>query len=497
MSLDGIKVVKKTIPRSKNLRRADPVFWDFKKEEQSTTPKTDIKKELKTFLINNFTKRNIVAFLGSILIFAMLSVSASSYNLIRQNYDFLKLFINGKYLILFQNNSEMRATGGFIGSFAVIETKNGATSDQYFETNIYKRDNPYVKNHAVLPPDPVLKDFVPEGRWQMRDSNWAVDYPTAAQQIGWFYEQEVTPESQRAEINGLGSGKESIDGIIAINATAMADLLKIIGPINLPEHNTVLTSDNFLSTIQYKVEKEYFEDSPNKEKNRETNEPKTILKDMMPIVMEKIKDRKYYRQVLDLMKKELSEKQILFYFYDGAKEQIALNNGWAGEVKQTEGDYLYVNNSNLASNKSSLNTIEDLKLEVSVEDDGRTVNTLTITRSNKEDDIWPNGENINWVRVLVPYGAKIISAEMDKTGYLNHIHTKKEAGKTVFAFWMNTFPRYSHILKISYELPIKFTDNNYELYVQKQPGNLGDDLEVYVNGSIKFSGFLNVDRDVK
>lgn len=498
MAIDGIRKIKKVVYRSKNKKEsgADPSFWglDIVKpstgnhqratnNQQPTTVKRQgqpwnwqhIIKEIKHYFLN---KRLAYAIFGMVIVLGVLSVSFSAYSFITRNYDFLKLFKDGKYLILFQNNTELRASGGFIGSFAEIETNNGLLAHTYFDTNIYKRDNAFILTNKIDPPDPALNEIVGKGRWAMRDSNWAIDFPTAAQQVAWFYEQE---------------GGQPVDGVVAINATVMSDILKIVGPIEMPEYNTTVTSENFLSMVQYKIEKEYFQTQENKDEN----EPKTILKDMIPKLEAKLIEKKNYSKVIDLIRKELKEKQVQFYFYDGDKQKIVAENSWSGEVEQASGDYLNINNSNLTANKSSLNIKEDVKLNTSISDSGNVINTLTITRTHSGNGEWPDGENKNYMRILVPSGTKLISTKLDEVGYLDQINIKKESGKTAFGLWMNIKPRSSRILKIVYELPNQIKKKDYSLLVQKQSGNLGDDLEVVVNGSIKFSGILNSDREIK
>src|SRR3990167_3413080 len=53
-------------------------------------------------------------------------------------YSFKK---DGRYLILLQNNAELRGGGGFLGSFAVVEIATNSVKKYYFESNIYKKDN--------------------------------------------------------------------------------------------------------------------------------------------------------------------------------------------------------------------------------------------------------------------------------------------------------------------------------------------------------------------
>ena len=486
MSLDGIRVVKKKIPKThKDYKANQAMFWlgkpgnknsDIKrvKPDELKESKSGFFNELKVNLLN---RRFVLAVFTALLLIGISSVAVFSYKIVKDNYNFIKLFNSGKYLIVFQNNSEMRATGGFIGSFAILEMDNGSFKNYYFDSNIYKRDNEFVKKYNIEPPDKVLANLIGGNRWSMRDANWYVDYPTSAKQIAWFYEQE---------------GGEPVDGIIAVNASFLAELLTVSGPIELPEQNVTITSDNFFDVVQNKVEKDYWNDPI----NRAINEPKSILKEIAPKIIKKIVDENKYNQAIDLVNRELKEKQILLYFYDDAKEKIARDNGWAGEVKDTNGDYLQVNNSNLGGLKSSLKVNEKIELNTSI-NSGGAINTLIVTRTHTGDGYWPDGENTNYMRILVPNGSELVSAKIDDVGCINDVIVKKEAGKTVFAIFVNTKPRSTRILSISYKLPKSINENNYSLMLQKQPGNLGDDIKVIVNGTIKYSGYLNEDKEIK
>ena len=515
MSLDGIRIVEKktknnikivhnkikqmpfqngigldSISSSKKGQKAKKsgLFWD-KQESSNKKSASPLKPK-----ITLFSKRNVLVALTTIIVIVLSSISVYSYNLITNSYDFLKLFNSGKYLVLFQNNTEMRATGGFIGSYAILNMKNGAPESYYFETDVHKLDDAFCALESISTPSGLntIAD-----KWIMEDSNWAVDFPEAAQKVNWFYEheKEVVSKSNPSDEELIERLKQSgqFDGIIAVNATVMADLLSVTGPIALADYNTTLNSENFLDVTQFQVEREYWKNPV----NRVINEPKSILKDMLPKVISQISSGKKYNQVIDLVKKELDQKQILLYFYDDNKEKIALENGWAGEVKQTDGDYLYVNNSNIGTNKSSLNIKEDIKINSSIDTDGTVLDSLTITRTHTGDGEWPDGENKNYMRILVPYGSQLITAKLDNVDCSKDVVTTKEAGKYVFALSVNAKSRSSRILNITYKLPAKIDKNDYSLYVQKQPGNLGDNLQVIVDGKIKFDGILVTDKKVK
>lgn len=394
--------------------------------------------------------------------------------LLGEKMALLRLFLglNGKYLVLFQNNTELRPAGGFIGSFAEIEFKNGLIKNYYFETNIYKKDKKFVAQTCIPSPAPAQKIW-PGGCLDMKDSNWSPDFQEAAEQVAWFYKQE---------------GGNRVDGVIAMDTTLFTELLKLTGPIEMPEYNLTLNSENFVKETQYYVEKEYFEEPENKA----INEPKTILKDMMPKVLAKLKNPKLASPLLNILEKNLSEKHLLFSFKDRALSNIVLKNNWAGEVKNTNSDYLYINNANLGGMKSSLNVKQKITLKSQIQDDKTILNTLTIVRTHQGNGIWPDGTNQNYTRVLVPKGSILQS----KRG-VEEIDFQEELGKTVYGFWTTVAPGETKTFEISYLLPFR-KDNKYSLLVQKQPGALADQFNFILEGASrwKWNGVINQDKEI-
>lgn len=444
----------------------------------------EIKKEIK---IVYKKRRRVWAWFFLILLFVFL-INLSFWGTmaaleIKERADILKLFQSGRYLVLFQNNAEMRPTGGFIGSFAVVEFKDYKISQFDFNANIYKLDNAFAAQNKITPPSPLAK--ITEGRWAswtLHDSNFAADFPEAAQTIQWFYEQE--------------SGQK-VDGVIALNASSVQDLLRLTGPIYLEQYDTTISADNFFDELAEKIEKEYFYDV----QNQQINEPKTILKDMMPILIEKTKNLPKL-ELLKLTLTELGQKQILLQSNNSIIEQSILTANWGGQVRATDSDYLYINNANITDTtlnknwgaKTSLKIKEAIDYQID-EKNGGLVSDLTLTRSHTGSYQWPDGVNINWTRILVPEGSILQSAELNGKDITNSIEVGSEAGKTYFGLWINTAPQTSNVLKMTYQLPISSSD--YHLTVQKQPGNLGDDLKATFANKVLFNGVLDEDLTIK
>ena len=417
-------------------------------------------------------RRKRLWFLSIFLILIIVFLTSFWRGLLGEKMALIRLFLglNGKYLVLFQNNTELRPGGGFIGSFAEVEVKNGLIKNWYFETNVHKRDKKFLAQKCIPLAPKIPNPVWPNGCMIMASSNWSPDFQESAEQVAWFYKQE---------------GGNRVDGVIALDTTLFTDILRLIGPIQMPKYNLTITADNFVKETQYYVEKAYFEDPQNKAEN----EPKTILKDMMPIVLERLKNPKLTCTILTILKNNLREKHLLFSFKDSGLMKITRKYNWGGEVKQTSGDYLYINNANLGGMKSSLNVKQNILLKVKVQDDGSILNTLSITRLHQGTGAWPDGTNQNYTRVLLPKGSALVS----KQG-IDAVDFYEELDKTIFGFWTTVAPQESKAFQISYLLPFKIGPK-YNLLIQKQPGALADQLNFILEGTSRWRWEGKIDKD--
>ncbi len=165
---------------------------------------------------------------------------------------------NKNILVLFENNNELRPTGGFMGTFGSMEIRDGAIG-KINVSSIYDLDGQLIP--VIQPPQPVLNLG---GRWYLRDSNWFADFPFSAEKISQFYEME---------------GGETPDLIIAMTPDLIIDWLKIVGPVSLPNYGLTLTADNFVEQTQAQS---------TLSNNLPTNSPKQVFVDLVPSRLHKL-----------------------------------------------------------------------------------------------------------------------------------------------------------------------------------------------------------------
>lgn len=351
------------------------------------------------------------------------------------------------YLLLFQNSLEIRPSGGYLGNFGILKLKNGQpTLFEIHDTNIFDG----FGQIQTEPPQPI-KDYLKIDNWQMRDANWSPDWPTSAKQIEYFYQ--------------LQGGQEEFDGIIGINAAVLPDLLELIGPVYLAEFNREFKAENVLYELEYEVEKGYVQ------RGIAAGERKSVFKALVKEVLENISQKSFWEQseLKDFAINELNKKNLLVFFKDAKLQGAMVKFGWAGLVEQSAtGDYLMINEANLASRKSS--AFIERQVEYSVDLTGvRPLVNLKISfiHQGKEKD-WFNDDYRTYLRIYAPKGSWLLETKgMEReTDFLD------ELNKTVFGNYLIVPTGQEKTVEFSYLLPASaFEGNNsYSILVQKQSG---------------------------
>jgi hypothetical protein len=386
---------------------------------------------------------------------------------------------NKNILILFENNNELRASGGFMGTFGSLQARDGQIQ-KINVSSIYDLDG-QLKD-IIQPPLPIVA-VTP--KWSLRDSNWFADFPTSAKKISQFYQKE---------------GGQQPDVIIAMTPNLIVDWLKISGPVYMPKYGVTLSADNFVEETQAIT---------TISDNMPTNSPKQMLADFVPVLLQKISsmDKNAQSGILAALQQNLSSKQIAVYAKEPGLEKQIQNFNWGGNLLDTDSDYLMTQDSNLGATKTNLDIGQSMKLTSTIQSDGTITDQLQITRTNNNPPN-PDNSNASYFRVYVPSGSKLLSSSgfnkkdlqypdnlnyqidpdvynLEKTSVTDNLTGTiigQESGKTYFGNWIILNPGESTTTTLVYQLPFKLGDlDHYSLLVQKQMGSLNNNFTWTVN----------------
>ncbi len=377
--------------------------------------------------------------------------------------------LKANFLIVLQNSDELRPTGGFLGTYGILEVENGDIL-KFDIHDIYHLDMPVKDLLAVVPPQPIKKYLI--DKWFMRDANWSPDWPTSAEKIEWFFKEEnkLLPATDKQ----YGYDDE-FNGIIAITPKLVTDLLYITGPIIV--QNEEYNKDNFHELLQYKIEKDYVRlGIPSWQR-------KEIIGDILKELKIKLFDLPVENlpEILNIIENNIDKKNILMFFKDNYLQSLAEELGFVGEIKDGQEDYLMVVDANLGSFKTDAVVSKKINYNFEQSANGLFVK-LRITYAHHGSFDWRTTRYRTYTRVYVPAGSKLIKAEGLSDG---DVETGNEFGKTYFGAFISVEPGNIGSLYFEYKLPPiieeQIKQGNYNLCIQKQPGNKIDELVVDLN----------------
>jgi hypothetical protein len=393
--------------------------------------------------------------------------------------DLLAFNSKKKYLILLQNNMELRPTGGFIGSYGILSLEKGRFLDLSIK-DVYDADG-QLKGH-VEPPK-AIKQYLGEANWYLRDSNFSPDFPTAAAQAEWFLQKETG---------------DSVDATIAINLNLIKSLLEITGPIQVLDYNETISAENLFERTEFHSEKDFFPGSIQK---------KSFLTALSGSLLEKLKNLTFLQTTdfLFSLYEAGEKKELLFYFHDKALQARIKALGWTGEVKninfgaagEFKGpgiiDYLMLAEANLGVNKVNYFLERKVNLETSLLDDGQIVDQLRIIYNNKSHSQNGLGGNYkNYLRIILPMDVEKISVKQkNQTDPFyqpidsREIDEESILSKKIFGFLVTVASREKREVVITYQRSEKINFKepffDYIIYLQKQPGIFADQLNYRFN----------------
>lgn len=373
------------------------------------------------------------------------------------------------YMILFQNDAELRPTGGFLTAYAYLKVSRGKITP--LESNdIYDLDARYSKN--IPAPDPIKK-YLEESRWFIRNMNISPDFKVSMDQ---FYSAYRDIPSVR-----------KIDGIIAIDTQVPVEILKIIGPIGVGGWgNFSADNDPRCDCPQVFYALEEIADRP---RNTIVVGRKAVLGPLMHSMMANAmgSPKHLWPKLFNVVLDSIKYKHLMFYFPLEENQKAAEDFNAAGRIRDYDYDYLHINDTNFGGAKTDMFITRSVEQEISINDQGVATKTVTITYDNpykgsncnlEAGGLCLNGQYRDWVRLFVPLGSKLTSV----TGSEVKEETGEELDKTVFEAYFTMRPESTSKISFTYELPEGLNLKPYRLLIQKQPGTRVINHTVLVNG---------------
>lgn len=399
------------------------------------------------------------------------------------------------YLIVAQNEDELRATGGFLTGAGVLTVEGGRIHNLVF-TDANKIDDWASKPYA-FPPQP-LYDFMGLELFLFRDANYWPDFPTSAEKAMQLY--------------AYGRDIPLPDGAIAIDQEFLRILVEAIGPVPLAGSDATITADNLLQSLRQARDIQ-----EGQEVNEWVNSRKSFLDEFATAILTRMETDPGAINPAKLaasLATAAANRHLSIYVRDRETAQALAAIGWDGHLPQSPpGDFWMAVDTNLGYNKVNLlvdrsfiyyvNLVEPATARLAIDyrhsgaAEGSPCYQGVAEEFKRADDYLSLSDVCYWnyVRLYAPLGSQLLDSS-------RHV----VPGETLFSGetwdsvaqpvedlpWLTTFANFFLLPRgetlttyFQYQLPQEVVESDgpdsiYRLTIHKQPGTRGEPLEISI-----------------
>ena len=364
------------------------------------------------------------------------------------------------YMVLQQDCYELRASGGLISTYGILESSHDS-----LKLAEYERSDTLSVGLTPgdgIPPLPSLGGWleaygIADPYLHFYDAGWWPDFPETTGVLSTIWSK---------------NGKAPVDGFIAIDPIAIKYALEQIGPIEIPEFGETVTAENMAGLILHYLEVEY---------------NVAFLKSLASRFFEKVtaSNPDQWFSLGRAFARALAEKHMFLYFNDPSVQQSFTELDWSGEVKQPDGDYLMAVDSNVGGQevlayKPNMYVKPKMSVEVTRLKDSTLRHHITYTLDNTLGPQEHPLEYKSYLRLYVPEGAVVEGAVAKAASGLTV--SGSDSGKQVFGKFVDVPIGTVGTVTFDYVTP-----GYGSLLIQKQPGQVDMDVKFVLleDGSIK------------
>ncbi len=406
------------------------------------------------------------------------------------------------YLILFENEDELRATGGFLTAVGTVVVKDG-------DIVSFNVEDSYALDDLTKPYPPApwqLQQYMDAQILLLRDSNWSPDFPTSAALAEYLYAY---------------TRFHSADGIIALDQHAIQMLLTVLGPVNVDNVDYPVTSENvidYMRSAKYQFGAAPFDPARRKD----------FIGILGEAILAQIKSRPDipWEALVKVVAQAMNEKHILVQMDNPVAAAALANQGWDGALRPGPGDFLMTVDSNVGFTKSNAVVESQLSYDVDLSNLKAPVAQLKVTETNHATGNAPckplgvsandYQDSINmcywdYLRVYGPGGTQLQSATphaipaewmLDGKSVPARVDTLNENIPGVQSFGTLLLVPVASSLETDFLflLPARVVQMGaepgsliYALHVQKQPGTGANPIDICVHlpkGAVVVKGSL-------
>ena len=384
-----------------------------------------------------------------------------------------------RYFVIFLNDKEIRATGGFQTYFATFRLQNGLLQSDFTSYNFYHIDDVLDLIDATYDfPDAPLaySKYLKVERWYARDTNNSPDLPTSVENLMFYYDLAGTIDPTTIK---------PIDGIITIDTRVLEELLQVTGPVTV--NGFTYTADNVVLELET-IASLALKDQGNR---------KRVLGDLMEEMLINVfeSDKNLWSKLIDKGANLAVRKHIQLYMFNTPAQELLEKYNFAGRIATpVDGDHSMVVSTNLGGDKTNWFVYKEIDHALTKEN-GRWMDTVTVKYTYPQ----PAAEFSafvkrfrDWFRIYAPAGSELVSLDGSEDAEMNM--TGEERGMVWYSGLLELGPNESKTVTVKYYLPENVVvGDTYKLLIQKQGGINSELHTVHING--KKVDEIQLDRD--
>ncbi len=374
------------------------------------------------------------------------------------------------YLVMAQNNDEIRPSGGYISTWGWIRVRNGRIQDQDYFPTTNRSPSPPPASAAESFEVPAWWGVYDEPVYAAWDGSWHADFSATAEMAVWYYNNGNNPS-------------RPVDGAIGVDLIAVEYLVAALGEIYVPEYSVMVNAENFREAV-YEIRAE--RDAPLAHKQ--------FVAAMFSNVIEEWQqaDLETQSAINRALLRALREKHIMLYFVDDVVQTAVDELRWTGTQSDSQNlDYLMVAEANIRANKSSSSIYRQVTYDVTVEASGEVQGALSVfydfpaSLAAKDPAFAPEHYGLNkdygaLVQIFTPSGSDLISGTMSSS-----VEIVEQPNHTAMVGLVNVLYDDSALVQVNYTNSYKPDTSGpyqrYRLLLQKQPGTRSDSAIITVS----------------
>ena len=339
------------------------------------------------------------------------------------------------YLLILQDNDEIRGTGGLTDVMGLVTMHNGNIASLQY----YYRLSPQLQALVQLDGPASFTNFFGVNSAKLSDSNVQYNFTSFA------------PKMQSDFYNVTG---HKVDGIIAIDFTAVEAVMAITGPVTVS--GEVITSRNVADRLHFDA---------GTVGNATTGILSTLTFDLARLILDSSVPQKL--ALYTTLQTLENEGHVLIYPNQGFWFRSAGGSA-ASESAPPGADSISVVDTNLGSQKADFGVNRTIDYHVQLFSDGSAICTLTLTYAN---GCWWDYDVFS--TALVPPGAELIAVQNATHAFKGPEVTNGD-GFTALSSSLNVSANASGSVTYTYTQPNVVSASgigyHYDLYIKKQAG---------------------------